>query len=268
MGMKINTNIPSMNAGQQLGNKILGLNKNFQKLSTGLRINSAADDAAGLAISERYRTLVRQYQQENENLQSGINYAQTAEGGLEAQGEAVQRIRELAVQASNGTLSDEDRAAINQEAQQLIEQIQTTAEDTEFNGMNPLSGDSGAVNLGTTAGNEINVNSSTTTDLGLDGLDLSTQAGAAAAIDAADTAGQRISQNRAGIGAQQNRLDRAINERENRAQNLQEADSMLRDLDFARETIEQTRNEILIRSSMSALVQGNVVPQAAAGLLA
>lgn len=267
MGLRINQNIPALTASRQAGNSSRALGRSLNALSSGLRINRAADDAAGLAISERFRAQVRQYTVEANNLQSGVNAIQTAEGGLNAQQDAIQRIRELAVQASNGTLSDENRAALNQEAQQLMEQIDATAEGTQFNGTQVLNGDGTPVSLGTEAGDEFSVAQSTTATLGVDEVDLSTQEGAAAALEQLDTASTQIGQNRANLGAQQNRLEQGIASRELTAENLQASESAIRDLDVARATTEQVRNQILLQSSVAALAQGNVVPQTAAQLL-
>lgn len=267
MGLRINNNTPALGAARQAGINNRALNRVLGQLGSGLRINRAADDAAGLAISERYRSQIRQFTQEANNLQSGVSAIQTAEGGLSVQQDAVGRIRELAVQAANGTLTDEQRAAINDEAQQLLEQIDQTAEGATFNEQELLTGTGDPIELGTAAGDQVAINPSTVDTLGLTGLDLGTQEGAAAALDALDTAESRISQNRASIGAQENRLTRGISARETTTQNLQESESMLRDLDVARATTEQARNQILLQSSLAAMAQGNVVPQVAAQLL-
>lgn len=267
MGLQINNNIPGLNAQRQAQSTSRSLLRNFEQLATGLRINRAADDAAGLAISERFRTQVRQFTQEVNNIQSGINAVQTAEGGLGTQQDAVGRIRELAVQAANGTLTDDQRTALNAEAQQLLDQIGDTAENTEFNGRQLLNGTAATVPLGTEAGDQVNFGTSTVDALGLNGLDIGTQAGATAALDRLDTAAQRIDQNRANLGAQQNRLERGIEARETTSVNLQNSESLLRDLDIARATTERTRNQVLLQGSLSALVQGNLVPQSAAQLL-
>ena len=140
MGLRINNNIPALNASRQAGIAAQGLKKTMEGMASGLRINRAADDAAGLAISEGFRTQVRQYTQEVNNLQTGVNVVETADQAMGTQQEAVGRIQELATQAANGTLTDDQRGAINQEAQQLIEQVGQTAENTEFNGVKLLNG--------------------------------------------------------------------------------------------------------------------------------
>lgn len=266
MGLRVNNNIPALNAGRQARRANNQLTENLRQLGSGLRINRAADDAAGLAIADRFNTLVRQGQVEINNLQSGINVAQTADSGLSTQQDAVSRIRELAVQAGNGTLTDAQRGALNQEAQQLIEQINTTASDTEFNGQQLLSEDQ-TISLGTEGENQIELQGSTAADLGLDTLDLSTAAGAAAALEATDAASAQISANRANIGAQSNRFESAIEQRSVAVQNQQESESNIRDLDVARGVIERTRNQVLLQASIGSIVQSNVTPQSALRLL-
>ena len=266
MGLRINTNIPALNANRQTEQSNRLLTNALRQLSSGLRINRAADDAAGLAIAEQFNTQARQGRVEINNLQSGYNVAATAEGGLQVQQEAVQRIRELALQAGNGTLSPDDRAALNAEAQQLIEQIGGIAQDTEFNGQ-ALLNENQTVDLGTAGGNQVNLNASTPEALGLDTIDLSTAEGAAAAIGAADTASQRISTNRSNLGAQMNRFESAISQREIGVENAVAAESMIRDLDVAQGVIQQTQGQILLQGGLAALIQSNVTPQGALSLL-
>jgi len=266
MGLNINTNIPALQGARQARRSDRALSNVLAQLATQRRINRAADDAAGLAIAERFNTQIRQGQVEVNSLQSGINVAQTAEGGLSVQQDAVQRIRELSLQAQNGTLSDDNRAALNQEVQQLLEQVDTVATDTQFNGQTLLNQDS-TIDLGTEGGNQVALTESTTQSLGLNGLDISTAGGASAALQAADSALTAITSNRATVGAQQNRLESAIQQREVSILNQQESESNIRDLDLARATIEQTRNQLLLRSSISTLSQTNVTPQSALRLL-
>ena len=266
MGLRINSSSPALEAQRQIGQRAQELTRNFEGLSSALRINRARDDAAGLAIAERLRADVRQFGRESSNIQSGIGLVQTAEGGLEAQQGAVSRLQELALQASNGTLSDDQRAAINAEAQQLLGEIDQVSDNTEFNGIAPLQG-VGPINLGVEGDLEVEVQQSNTASLGIAGLDLSTQAGAQAALGNIEGASQAIAQNRASLGAQQNTFESAIAVRENTALNLQEAESRIRDLDIASAAIERTRNQVLLQSATSSLLQGNIVPQTAARLL-
>lgn len=267
MGLRINSNEPALFIQRQTQQTSNALLRGLEQLATGQRINRGADDAAGLAIVERFRAQVNQLNQEVSNLQSGVNVVQTADGALGAQEEAVQRVRELALQASNGTLTDDQRAALNQEAQQLLEQIDETAANTEFNGRTLLDGNSTNVELGVEGDIQVNINESTTTSLGINGVDLSTQAGAQSALQDLDDALSSIQENRASLGAQENRFTRAIDVRETESLNTAEAESRIRDLDIARQTIEQSRNSILLQGGLAALVQSNVLGQNAARLL-
>jgi flagellin len=266
MGLRINPGINLFAGQRQVSQSAASLQRGFEGLSSGLRINRARDDAAGLAIAEGFRSQVRQFGAEIGNLQQGVNFAQTTEGGLQSQQEAVGRLRELAVQASNGTLTDEQRGAINAEAQQLLEEIDTTAQNTEFNGQTPL--ENGAdVDLGTEGDDRVTVEQSTASSLGIDSVNLSTQGGAQDAIAALDAASQQINQNRATVGAQQNRLERSISRREVASQNAAASESAIRDLDVGRASIAQARDQILLQASISSLAQGNIVPQQALRLL-
>lgn len=266
MGLGINTNVSGIFASRQ-ADQTLGRLTNLEQLSSALRINRASDDAAGLAIAERFRTQVLQFNAEVNALQSGISAIETADGGLTAQQDAVGRLRELAVQASNGTLTDTQREAINEEAQQLLQEIDQTAQNTEFNGTTLLDGSTPQITLETTGNTTVQLEESTVDSLGLSGLDLSTQAGAQDAIDALDAAAEQISTNRSDLGAQSSRLVSAIETREEGAENLQSAESRVRDLDLALATIERSRNELLLRATFGALVQSNLVNQNAARLL-
>jgi flagellin len=266
MGLRINTTNPALEAQRQIGQRAQALSRNFEGLSSALRINRARDDAAGLAIAERLRADIRQLGRETSNIQSGIGLVQTAEGGLDAQQGVVSRLQELALQAANGALNDDQRAAINAEAQQLVGELDQTAENTEFNGVAPLQG-VGPIELGVGGGLEVEVQESTAASLGLSGLDLSTQAGAQAALGNIGAASDAIAENRANLGAQQNTFESAIAVRENTAVNLQAAESNIRDLDIAQAAIERTRNQVLLQSATASLIQGNIVPQTAARLL-
>lgn len=266
MGLRINTNVPALGAGRQARAADNLLANTLRQLSSAQRITRAADDAAGLAIAERFRTQIRQGAVEINNLQSGVSVAQTAEGALGTQQDAVSRLRELAVQASNGTLSDENRQALNAEAQQLIEQINATAQDTEFNGQNLLDANR-TIDLGTEGGAQVSLNASTASSLGIAGIDLSTAGGASAAIDQLDQASNLISANRANLGAQQSRFESAIAQREERNLNAADAESRIRDLDLAQAVIQRTRGQLLLQGSLGSLLQANVAPQSALRLL-
>jgi flagellin len=266
MGLSINTSVSGLQSARQTKTNSTNMSKILAKLASGRRINRAADDAAGLAIAEGFSTQSRQGRVEINSLQSGINMAQTAEGGLSSQQDATQRLRELSVQASNGILNDSQRQALNAEAQQLVQHINDVSRDTQFNGMNLLDQDQ-TVDLGTEGGGAVDLASSTAADLGLDTIDLSTAAGAQAAIAATDTAQEQLTTARASIGAQTNRLESAVVQREDSVQNAIESESRIRDLDIARAVVEQSRNDILLKSSISATSQSNVVQQTALQLL-
>lgn len=267
MGLSINGPGGSLFGLRQLDQTTRGIQSTHERLSSLLRINRAGDDAAGLAIAEGFRTQVRQLNTEVGGIQAGINLTQTAEGGLAAQSDAVGRIRELAVQASNGTLSPEQRQALNDEAQQLLEEIDSTAQNTEFNGLRPLDGSLGPISLDSGGSLEVQVDESTSASLGLTGVDLSTQTGASAALAQLDSASTQMNQNRANLGAQQSGLARAIEERSLASENAAESESRIRDLDVAEAFVERTRNQVLLQSGIAALAQANVPNQNAALLL-
>lgn len=267
MGLNINGPGASLFGLQQLDRATGGLQQSQERLASLLRINRAADDAAGLAIAETFRSQVREANAEVAGIQSGISLLQTTEGGLSSQSDAVARLRELATQASTGTLSAEQRSAINTEAQQLVQEIDATAQNTEFNGVRPLDGSSPGISVDGGGSLDVQFDESSVASLGLSGLDLSTQAGATAALDQLDTAAQTISTNRSSIGAQENALGVAAEQRSVTSVNLQEAESRIRDLDVARAFVEQTRNQLLQQFGVAAVAQSNVTNQLASRLL-
>ncbi len=265
MGMRINTSVSALDAQRNLSRTTNALARNLEKMSSGLRINRAADDAAGMAASEQFSSQIRQAQAESNNYQSAINMTQTADSGLEQQQSAIQRVRELAVQASNGTMSPTDRQALNAEAQQLLGQVSDIADQTQFNNQKLLD-QNRSIPVG--AGNvQVQLNGSTNASLGVSGIDLSTAAGAQAALGSTDQALQQLEQNRSGLGAQMNGFESAINVRDTQVENQQAAQSRIRDADVARLSIEQSKNQLLSRAGLSALSQSNVSNQNALMLL-
>ncbi len=270
MGLRINTNIPAMNAGRTLRRTTTSLNTSLQRLSSGLRVNRAADDAAGLAIAEGFNSQVRGANVAQRNAQDGINLVQTAEGALSETGNILQRVRELAVQAANGTQSDTNRAALNVEVQQLLSQIDDIATQTEFNGISVLSSaqtltlQSGA-NQGQTL--TVAVSGAKTNDLSITMVSVSSMANAVSAIALVDNALQSVNTLRASFGAYQNRLEFTINTLAIQEENAAASESAIRDADIARETISFTRNQILVSAGTSVLAQANMVPQSALTLL-
>jgi len=270
VGLRINTNVAALNAARNLRGSTLALNRTLERLSTGLRINRAADDAAGLAISESFRTVIRGSLVAQRNSQDGISLLQTAEGALAETTNMLQRIRELAVQAANGTQSDNNRASLDAEVQQLLAQIDDIAWDTEFNGVHVLS-DIYSVTLqnGVHAGQNlvVTVSGASTRQLGISAVTVSSMDSAVSALSTVDLALRSVTGLRSQFGAQQNRLEFTISVLAIQEENSSASDSALRDADIARETIAFTRNQILVSSGTSVLAQSNVIPQTALQLL-
>jgi flagellin len=273
MGLRINSNILSQNAQRNLSNASGRLGGNFSRLSSGLRIASASDDAAGLGISERLRSQVRSLNQAGRNAQDGISLVQTAEAALGETGANLSRLRELAVQASNGTLSTGDRAVIDNEFTSLKDEISRVASDTNFNGVNLLDGGTTSVSLqvGIEAGQTIDVSLSaaTTTGLGISAtsFNVTTASGASTALAAIDTAINSVASTRGDLGATQNRLSSTVRSIATSSENLAAAETRIRDVDVAFETADLTRNSILQQAALSVLSQANVQPQLALSLL-
>jgi len=270
MGLRINTNVPALNTARILKRSTQDLNKTLERLSSGLRINRAADDAAGLAIAEGFNSVVRGAQVAQRNSQDGISLVQTAEGALSETQSILQRIRELAVQAANGTQSTNNRASIDNEVQQLLAQIDDIALDTEFNGIRVLSS-SQTVTLQagayTSQTLNISVTGAKTSDLGVSTVAVSSMALAVSAISVVDFAIRSVSMLRSTLGAYQNRLEFTITTLAIQEENSASSESAIRDADIAQETIRFTRNQILVSAGTSVLAQANIVPQTALQLL-
>ncbi len=270
MGIRINTNISALNTSRMLNRSTEMLNKSLQRLSSGLRINRAADDAAGLAIAEAFRSQVRGTQVAQRNAQDGVSLVQTAEGALSETTNILQRIRELAVQAANGTQSDNNRNAMDGEVAQLLAQINSIAYDTEFNGIRVLSVaqtltlQAGAMTSQTLT---ITMGGATSANLGVSAVRVISMGAAVAAISTIDTAIRSVTTLRSNLGAYQNRLEFTINTLAIQEENSAAAESAIRDANIATETIEFTRNQILVSAGTSVLAQANLVPQTALALL-
>ena len=270
MGLRINTNVSAINAQRQLARSTSELNKSFERLSSGLRINRAADDAAGLAIAEGFRSQVRGTQVAQRNSQDGVSLVQTAEGALSETTNILQRVRELAVQSANGTQSDTNRAALDTEVQQLLSQVDDIALDTDFNGIRVLSAaqtvtlQSGAFTSQVLA---VTVSGAKTNDLGISTVSVSNVNQAVSTISTIDVALQSVNTQRATFGALQNRLEFTINTLAIQEENAAAAESAIRDADIAQETVTFTRNQILVSAGTSVLAQANIVPQTALQLL-
>ena len=267
----INTNIMSLNAQRNLSTSQDMLATSMQRLSTGLRINSAKDDAAGLAISERMRSQIRSYGVAGRNVQDGISLVQTAEGALAEVSNILGRMRELSVQSANGTLSDADKDTLNSEFTQLLAEVDRIAQNAEFNGVNLLdtAGATMAIQVGIDAGDTITI---TLADmqaaaLAIDALDISSTGDPNAALAALDTAQDTVNNFRGTMGAFQNRLQSTLASIQNSTENLSAAESRIRDVDVAFETADLTRNTILQQAATSVLAQANLQPQLALSLL-
>jgi len=272
MGLVINTNVPALNTSRILRRSTLALNKSLERLSSGLRINRAADDAAGLAIAEGFRSQVRGTSVAQRNSQDGISLVQTAEGALSETTNILQRIRELSVQAANGTNSTQNRTDLDTEVQELLEQIDDIANRTEFNGVFPIQA-AGTITL------QSGFQQNQTTDVDFTGATTAllnvgavTVAGAdavnaTAAIGLVDAALTSVNTQRATLGAIQNRLEFSIATLAIQEENAAASESAIRDANIAAETIGFTRNQILVSAGTSILAQANLVPQTALQLL-
>jgi flagellin len=270
MGLRVNTNLASLTAQRNLSAVTSRLQGNFSRLASGLRIATAADDAAGLGISERMRSQVLSLGQAARNAEDGVSLVRTAEGALNEVSQNLNRMRELALQAANGTLSTTDRSVINTEFTALISEIDRVASSTNFNGIALLNATGTiAFQVGLEAGQTIAVNLQDVTDtaLGISALNSMTVTNASSALAAIDTAVSSINTARGGLGASQNRLSSSIRSILNSRENLAAAESRIRDVDIAEETADLTRNSIMQQASVSVLSQANVQPQIALSLL-
>jgi len=273
MALVINTNISSLNAQRNLTKSQGDLNRSLERLSSGLRINSAKDDAAGLAISDRMTAQIRGLNQAARNAQDGISLAQTAEGALQESTNMLQRMRELAVQSSNDTNTTTDRKSLDDEFQQLAEEIQRIAETTTFNGKVLLSGafatDPAIFQVGANANETISltISAATISALGLTGTGVASYSAAQSAITLIDQALGQIDSIRGTLGAAQNRFESTISNLTNVSENLSAARSRIMDADIAQETSEMTKNNILQQAGVSVLSQANQTPQLALQLL-
>jgi flagellin len=271
MNMRINNNIMAMNTHRQLGINNMAGAKSLEKLSSGYRINRAGDDAAGLSISEKMRSQIRGLKMASKNAQDGISLIQTAEGALNEAHAILQRMRELAVQSASDTNTDDDRAELQKEVAQLIEELDRIAENTEFNGMALLDGtfEDKVIHIGANSGQALSIaiSGAASSDLGVEDIDISDQAGADAAIETIDGAIVDLSAIRSDLGAVQNRLEYTIRNLDNAAENLQAAESRIRDVDMAQEMMEFTKNNILQQAATAMLAQANMLPQSVLQLL-
>lgn len=283
--MVINHNMSAMYSQRSTGIVENDLQRNIEKLSSGQRINRAGDDASGLAVSEKMRSQIRGLNQAGQNIQNGVSFIQTTEGYLNETTDIIQRLRELAIQSSNGIYSSEDRMQIQVEVSQLVDEVNRIASHAQFNGMNILTGrfasasPTGAMQLQVGANVDQNekifIGTMTAQSLGLAGIQgtdnsmisLSSVEGANMAIAALDSALKTVSKQRADLGAYQNRFEMAYKGISIAAENLQAAESRVRDADMAKEMVDFTKNQILSQAGNAMLSQANSQPQSVLRLM-
>jgi|SRR5690625_4397152 len=274
--MIINHNISALNTHRQLGANNNAVQGSLEKLSSGLQINKAGDDAAGLAISEKMRGQIRGLDMAQKNAQDGISLIQTAEGALNETHSILQRMRELAVQSSNDTNTESDRKELQKEIDALSSAIDDIANDTEFNTQKLLDGEFEATfHVGANKGQnlEVKINQMDSETLEVqgasagEGIDISSQVEADKAIETIQKAIDTVSAERSKLGAVQNRLDHTINNLGTSSENLTAAESRIRDVDMAKEMMEFTKNNILSQAAQSMLAQANQMPQGVLQLL-
>ncbi|MFC3209830.1 flagellin N-terminal helical domain-containing protein [Planomicrobium okeanokoites] len=278
--MIINNNIAALNTHRQMGQVSGNASNSMEKLSSGMRINRGADDAAGLSISEKMRGQIRGLEQASKNSQDAVSVIQTADGALNESHAILQRMRELTVQAANDTNSDDERTAIQGELTELTSTLTDISTNTQFNGQKLLNASAGSaadgvmtIQSGANSGETLTLDLSkadlattlTTLATGMVGVD--TAANAASSLTAIDAAIQSVSDSRAYTGAVQNRLDYTINNLNASAENTQAAESRIRDVDMAKEMMNLTKNNILTQASQAMLSQANQAPQAVLQLL-
>ena len=284
--MIINHNMSSMYANRTLGVSNAQIQGNIEKLSSGQRINRAGDDASGLAVSEKMRSQIRGLNQAERNIQNGVSFIQTTEGYLQETTDILQRIRELAVQSANGIYTEEDRMQIQVEVSQLVSEVDRIASQAQFNGMNMLTGAfatdsvSGRImqlqigaNMDQNA--RVYIGTMTAQALGLKGVQgeadesvsISAPETANSTIGYVDEALKTVSRQRADLGAYQNRFEMAANGVAIAAENLQAAESRIRDTDMASEIVDYTKNQILTQAGTAMLAQANVQSQNVLALL-
>ena len=267
--MRINTNLNAMIATNQMSKNTALAGSSMEKLSTGLRITKAGDDAAGLAVSEKMRAQIRGMEQAERNVQDGISMVQTAEGALEEAGNIAQRMRELGVQAGNDTLSDEDRTKVKEELKQLQDEMSKIATETKFNGKELLN------KVGTftiQAGANSETRTISTADLssianGLSTITISSSSQAQSFVENVDKALTSINDARSALGAMQNRLEYTANNLTTSTENLTAAESRIRDVDVAKEMVTLSKLNILNQASQAMVSQAKQQPESVSQLL-
>jgi flagellin len=277
MGLRIQNNVEAFNAHRQLTGTAAKAAKAMEKLSSGYRVNRAADDAAGLAISEKMRAQIGGLAQAQRNAQDAVSLVQTGEGALNEVHSMLQRVRDLKVQYSSGVLSDDDKKAIAAEVQQLGKEVSDIADKTEFNGLKLLNGQSFTFTVGANSADTVSID--TVTLNGASGVSDLADIGSAGSLDAAsgalnnldvdeiDTMIKNVSTARSTFGAVQNRLEHRLNNLATYQENLVASESRIRDVDMASEMVNFTKLQILQQAGTSMLAQANQAPQGVLSLL-
>ena len=269
--MVVQHNLTAMNANRQLGITTNAQAKSSEKLSSGYKINRAADDAAGLTISEKMRSQIRGLNKASDNAQDGISLIQTAEGALNEAHSILQRMNELATQAANDTNTTSDRSAVQDELNALTSEVDRIAETTQFNTQNLLDGTFSAKNLqvGSLEGQKITLTIATmdATALSIDGLAVSTFSAAGSSMSKIQKAISSVSKQRSALGAIQNRLEHTVANLDNVSENTSSAESRIRDTDMAEEMVSYSKNNILAQAGQSMLAQANQSTQGVLSLL-
>lgn len=277
MGMRISTNVSSINAQRTLARSQAEIQKSYAQLSSGSRITKAADDAAGLAISENLKGQIRSIAQASRNANDGVSMLQVAEGGLSETSNILNRVRELGIQGPSETIGERERGYLDKEVQQLKNEIQRIAKTTRFGSTNLLDGTGSRFDI------QVGINNDTFNDrisfdsselnasadnLQVSGLDFTTKEGAQSSVDVVDSALNMVASFRSNLGALQSRFNSTVENLGASHENLSAANSRIRDADIAQSTAEATRNNILLQASTSVLSQANQAPTLALKLLA
>ena len=275
MGFRINTNVSSIAAQRSIGKTNQAQESSLAKLSSGSRITKASDDAAGLAISEKLKAEIRSSKQADRNTNDGISMVQVAEGGLNETQNILTRLRELAIQSSSDTVSDSERGFTNMEYQNLVQEMDRISASTAFNGRKLLdgSGDKYDFQVGTKADEHSMISydagqvNASTSELGIEGLNVASKDSAQSSLSNVDAAIEKVSGQRAFLGALQNRLTSASNSLQVTQENMSAANSRIRDVDYAEETAKNATNSILQAAGTSVLAQANMSGQNALKLI-
>jgi flagellin len=266
MGLRISTNVASLNGQRNMSETQRAMQNSYAQLSSGSRINKAADDAAGLAISETFKAQIRGFRAAGRNANDAISLVQVSEGGLNEISNIINRMRELGVQAASDTIGDRERGMIDVEVQQLKQEVQRIAQSTRWGSTHLLDGTGGQFDFQVGINNDdfndrIKFDSAkqnaTLDNLGLGGLDYTAKEGAQEALEKLDNASVQVSKTRADLGAVQNRLQSTVTNLGIQDENLSAANSRIRDADIAQATSEATRNSVLLQANTAALAQAN-----------